>query len=156
MSMLRRLVKLGLPLIHRGHRLARGMTLGVRGLVEDGEGRILLIEHTYLEGWHLPGGGVDRGETAEAALIRELAEEAGVRVTGPAALLSIHSQDAHFRGDHVLLYRVTAWEPCPATSRGEIARIGWFAPDALPDGTTRATRARIGEALSRGLADPAW
>jgi 8-oxo-dGTP pyrophosphatase MutT (NUDIX family) len=137
-------------------RWRRGMTLGVRGVVTDSDGRVLLIQHTYIPGWHLPGGGVDRGETTEAALVRELVEEAGVQVAEPPRLLSVHSNERYFRGDHVLVYRVGAWEPCAATSRGEIHEVGWFAPDALPDGTSRATRARIREAMSGGPAATAW
>lgn len=144
------------PLIQSSHRWRRGLTLGVRGLVLDAEGRVLLVEHTYVEGWHLPGGGVERGETALQALERELVEEAGVRMTGAPALLSAHSNHAAFAGDHVLLYRVHRWEACPATSRGEIRRSGWFAPGALPDGATRGTRARIGEALGGAAVDGLW
>jgi ADP-ribose pyrophosphatase YjhB (NUDIX family) len=131
------------------------MTLGVRGLVVDPEGRLLLVRHTYVNGWHMPGGGVERGETAAEALARELVEEAGVRLTEPALLVSIHSAHAHFKGDHILLYRVERWAPCPATSRGEIAEVGWFAPDALPEATTASTRQRIAEALA-GVPRQAW
>ena len=143
-------------LFHAQARLTRGLTLGVRGLVTDAEGRVLLIEHTYTPGWHMPGGGVERGESAEQALARELGEEAGVEITGPVRLLSAHNNHARFRGDHVLVYRIEAWRPCPATSRGEIAQVGWFAPDALPPGTTAPTRRRLAEALTGAPADPAW
>ena len=134
--------------IFQGHaRVSRGVTLGVRGMVFDQAGRVLLIEHTYLPGWHLPGGGVERGETAEQALARELVEEAGVRVEGRAILLSVHASGRVFRGDHILTYRIDDWSACEATSRGEIAAIDWFAPDALPDDATPGTRRRIAEAL---------
>lgn len=136
------------PLFFAWSRLTRGKTLGVRGLVLDDEGRVLLIEHTYVHGWHLPGGGVDAGETAEQALARELREEAGVEPTERPRLLSIHSAEAHFRGDHVLVYRIDHWREAPASTQGEILRTGFFAPDALPEGTTRATRERIAEALT--------
>jgi ADP-ribose pyrophosphatase YjhB (NUDIX family) len=144
------------PFFHVYARTRRGLTLGVRGLVLDGEGRVLLVRHTYLNGWHMPGGGVEWAETAEEALARELVEEVGVRLTAPAALVSIHSAHAYFRGDHILLFRVEAWEPCPATSRGEIAETGWFAPDALPDETTEGTRRRIAEALAGAPRQPLW
>src|SRR5579871_202080 len=127
----RRLHPIVQPLFHRYARLTRSMTLGVRGAVFNAAGEVLLVEHTYMHGWHLPGGGVERGEAAEEALARELVEEAGVRVLGAARLLAVHANRAGlWRGDHTLLYRVDAWEPCPATSRGEIHRVAWAAPGA--------------------------
>ena len=144
------------PLLFAWFRATRGMTLGVRGMATDAEGRVLLVEHTYVHGWHLPGGGVDRGERPDQAAAREMVEEAGVRPTAPPVLLSIHDNGANFRGDHVLLYRITAWEPVAATSRGEIVRTGWFAPDSLPEGTTRATRARLAEVFAGAAVDPRW
>lgn len=138
------------PLIRMGFRWRRAMTLGVRGLILDSDGRVLLIEHTYVHGWHLPGGGVERGERAEQALVRELGEEAGVKPIGPVRLVQIDNDEARFRGDHVLLYRVDLWTSCPAGGAGEILRIGWFSPDDLPLGVTGDTRRRI----SAGLALP--
>jgi ADP-ribose pyrophosphatase YjhB (NUDIX family) len=144
------------PLMFAGFRLTRGLTLGVRGIVTDSEGRVLLVEHTYVPGWHLPGGGVERGEPAHLALERELEEEAGVRLTGPARLLSIHSNHARFRGDHVLVFHCETWEACQATSVGEIAAVGWFAPDALPADTSAGHRRRIEELLGGLPSDHDW
>jgi 8-oxo-dGTP pyrophosphatase MutT (NUDIX family) len=60
--------------------------IGALGLVWDSEARILLVRQSYREpGWALPGGGVRPGETLEACLIREMAEELGWEIeVGPA------------------------------------------------------------------------
>ena len=152
----RRVEPFARPLFFLRARASRGMTLGVRGLVLDGEGRVLLIEHTYIPGWYMPGGGVERGETPEHALGRELVEEAGVRMTARPTLVSTHDNGERFPGDHVLIYRVDHWAECPPTSRGEIHARGWFAPDALPDDTTPSTRRRIKEVLLGAEPDPHW
>jgi 8-oxo-dGTP pyrophosphatase MutT (NUDIX family) len=135
------------PLVQALARTTRGLTLGVRGMVFDEAGRVLLIEHTYTHGWHLPGGGVEKNETAEASLARELVEEAGVRIEGRPSLHGVYSSGRHFPGDHVLIYVVRDWSACEMTSRGEIHAVEWFAPDALPELITPGTRRRIEEAL---------
>lgn len=156
MLLLARLEPLTRPLIHARARWSRGLTLGVRGLVRDGEGRVLLLRHTYTPGWHMPGGGVERGETGEQALAREMVEEAGVELIGRPALRSMHCTGPSFRGDHILFFEIGDWRAVPATSRGEIHAVEWFAPDALPSETTRGTRARIAEALSDAAPDVMW
>lgn len=144
------------PLVYAYFRLTRGLTLGVRALVTDPGGKVLLVQHTYIKGWYLPGGGVERGETAETAVVRELAEEAGVRALSRPRLVSVHSNEALHPGDHVLLYRVDAWEPCASDAEGEIHAVGWFDPADLPEETTRATRQRIAEALGGAAPDVMW
>ena len=65
------------------------MTLGVRGAAIDGEGRVCLVRHTYVSGWHLPGGGVEAGEDAIGAMTREFREEAEIALD-PAVPLRLH------------------------------------------------------------------
>ena len=156
MTWRRRIEPFTRPLFFTASRLTRGMTLGVRGVATDAGGRVLLVEHTYLEGWWLPGGGVDRGETAQQAVIREMAEETGLVATAPPRLISVHANERFFRGDHVLVFAIDSYEAGERSSHGEIARIGWFAPDDLPAGTTRATRERLAEIFGGAPAAPEW
>jgi 8-oxo-dGTP pyrophosphatase MutT (NUDIX family) len=152
----RRLEPFTRPFVYAWFRWSRGLTLGVRGIVTDDEGRVLLIEHTYVSGWHLPGGGVERGETAEDSLAREVLEEAGVRLTERPRLVSIHDHGLRHPRDHVLLYRCGPWEAQAWRAGAEIRAVGWFPPDALPDATTAATRARLREVLGGQADDPRW
>lgn len=144
------------PLFFTYSRLTRGKTLGVRGLVLNERGQVLLVEHTYITGWWLPGGGVDRGETTQDAVARELREEAGVNPLETPKLLSIHSNEAFFPGDHVLVFRVDRWEECPRTSHGEIRDVGFFDIDRLPETINGGSSRRINEALKGVAPDPAW
>src|SRR5262245_27213361 len=75
--------------LHLFWRFSRGLTLGVRAVVIDGQGRVFLIRHSYVAGWHLPGGGVETGETILSALTRELAEEGNITLAEPPVLLGV-------------------------------------------------------------------
>ena len=128
--------------------LTRGMTLGVRGVAIDGQGRVCLVRHTYVGGWHLPGGGIEPGESAPAAMIREFREEAEI-VVSPEAPLRLHGfflNPAALRRDHIALYVAPAFTVTgPKRPDREIAESGFFPLDALPTETTRATRIRLAE-----------
>jgi ADP-ribose pyrophosphatase YjhB (NUDIX family) len=144
-------------LMHLYWRFSRGLTLGARGLVLDGEGRVFLVKHTYTEGWHLPGGGVEAGETLLEALTHELRDEGNIELTGPPVLYAIYFQPAYSRRDHVALYVVRQFrqtaEPKP---NREIAAHGFFPLDALPPDTTAGTRARIAEVMASKPAAERW
>src|SRR5689334_5378720 len=114
------------PVFRFWWRLKRPMTLGVRGLAFDAAGRVLLIRHTYAKGWHLPGGGVERGENARDAVVREMAEEGGVEATATPELFGFYSNHANHPGDHIALYRFSAWRACAPLANGEIAERGFF------------------------------
>ncbi len=141
--------------LHLYWRFARGLTIGVRGLVLDAQGRVFLVKHSYVAGWHLPGGGVETGETLATALARELREEGNVELTGPPLLFAVYFNHRVSRRDHVALYVVRFFtQSAPPQPNNEIVAHGFFAPDLLPDDTTRATRERIAEVLDgRGIAE---
>ena len=136
---------------------SRGLTLGVRAMVVDAAGRVFLVKHTYVEGWHLPGGGVEAGETLAAALARELREEGNIEPDGVPTLFALYFNRRVGRRDHVALYLVRSFRQSgPPQPNNEIAAHGFFAPDALPADTTRATRERIAEVLRGKTIDPCW
>jgi 8-oxo-dGTP pyrophosphatase MutT (NUDIX family) len=142
---------------HLYWRFSRGMTLGVRGLVLDPEGRIFLIKHSYVSGWHLPGGGVEPGETVLQALERELREEGNIELTGSPRFHGLYFNGHVSDRDHVALFIVRAFrQNAPPQPNHEIIAHGFFASDALPEGTSSATRARIAEALSGAPAQDRW
>jgi 8-oxo-dGTP pyrophosphatase MutT (NUDIX family) len=139
---------------HLYFRLTRAMTLGVRAAVLDGEGRVFLVRHTYTPGWHLPGGGVEVGDSMEEALAKELHEEASIRMTGRPHLHAIYFNRPLSKRDHVAIYVVREFvvEGVRQPDR-EIGEAGFFALDALPEGTTTGTRRRLEEIL-QGLQPP--
>lgn len=144
------------PVFRLYWRFSRGLTLGVRTLAEDADGRVMLVRHTYRPGWYLPGGGVERGETAETAAARELAEEAGLQATAPLELIGFYSNHRVHRGDHVAFYRAPAFAPCAADSAYEIAERGFFARTALPTGVTPGTVRRLAEVYDAAPRAAEW
>lgn len=144
------------PVFRTWWRLRRGMTLGVRAVVCDESARVLLVRHTYTSGWHLPGGGVEDGETAEQALRRELAEEGGVESTAAAQLFGVYSNHANFANDHILIYRIDRWQACQAGGGGEIAERGFYARAALPEDVAPGARRRLAEMFDGAPQSPLW
>lgn len=131
----------------------------VRAVVLDPTNRILLVRFTFPDGelWACPGGGIEDGESDEAAVTRELAEEAGLVgfTLGPCVWRREHRLPL-FGGrwdgqvERYYLVRTDAFEPMPLFSPEELRQeyvtaIRWwgqgelatsselFAPRRLPD-----------------------
>ncbi|MEO0495930.1 MAG: NUDIX domain-containing protein [Pseudomonadota bacterium] len=132
------------------------MTLGVRALVLRDD-HVWLVRHTYVDGWYLPGGGVERGETVRQALEKELREEGNIALIGEPEHVACMANFTTTDRDHVCYFIVRQFEQTvPYPPNREIAEGGWFPVTALPDGTTRATRARVTEFLSGGETPANW
>jgi 8-oxo-dGTP pyrophosphatase MutT (NUDIX family) len=144
-------------ILHFYWRWSRGATLGTRAMVIDGVGRVLLIKHSYVEGWHLPGGGVETGETVLAALARELVEEANIKLGGPPKLHGIFFNKLASRRDYVALFIVRDFvQDGPPVPNHEIIEHGFFAPNTLPEDASRATRARLAEVFEGVAVSELW
>lgn len=143
--------------LHLWFLVSRAHTLGVRAVALDGEGRVFLVRHTYVAGWHLPGGGVEIGEDFHAALVRELAEEGHLRLGDPAELFGLYHNTRTSRRDHVAVYicRNVVQERLHAGDR-EIADSGFFSINALPDGVTPATARRLAEVFGKASRSMKW
>lgn len=147
-------------LIHAGARFTRPLTMGVRAaLLRDGAdgAEVFLVRHSYVPGWHLPGGAVEPGETAGDAVVREVREECAVAVEGTPELFGLYFNRAASRRDHVAVYRVRQFDVIERrTPDWEIVEAGFHAVARLPEGTTPATRARLGEMLDGAVPTRDW
>ena len=132
--------------LHRYWRFSRGMTLGVRAVILDDQDAVFLVRHTYVAGWHLPGGGVEPGETLLQSLERELVEEGNIVLDARPALHGIFFNRKASDRDHVAIFIVRDFhQTAPRGKDRELAETGFFPLTDLPDGTTPATRRRIAE-----------
>lgn len=144
-------------LAHLYWRFARPMTLGVRAAILHPDKGVFLVKHTYVAGWHLPGGGVEAGETILASMVREVEEEANIEVTGEPALHGVFFNVHASRRDHVVVYVVTTFtERGPRLPDREIVEASFFPLDRLPEDTTRGTRERLDEIAGRRPLSPYW
>lgn len=86
--------------------LGAPVTFGVNAIVEDGEGRVLLVKQSYTRGWLLPGGGVGLGEDPVKAILRELREEIGLESSAPPEFMSLFTRKLGWTTNLIALYRV--------------------------------------------------
>src|SRR5689334_15453101 len=98
---------------HFVYSFIRRMTVGVRAACFDREGRIFLVRHSYIPGWHMPGGGVERHETVRDALAKELREEGNLKLTAPPVLLNVYYNRRTSKRDHVVFFRCEVEQTAP-------------------------------------------
>lgn len=146
-----------LRLAHRLHRfylyLTRPLTVGVRLILLDGD-RLLLVRHTYQDGWLLPGGGVEKGETLEEAARREAREETGAQLGG-LELFGAYTNFFEHKSDHVIVFlsREVTLPGSPRKPSVEIACAQFFPLDDLPGDLLPGHRRRV-EELRAGAPGP--
>lgn len=115
-------------------KIAENCLIVVAAALVDRDGRMLVQQRP--EGgsmaglWEFPGGKLEEGETPEAALIRELAEELAIDVDqaclAPACFASDRLGDGHLL---LLLYVCRKWQGIPEARHASALR--WVRPVEL-------------------------
>ncbi|MBS61698.1 NUDIX domain-containing protein [Salinisphaera sp.] len=113
-------------------------------IVLDRASRVLLCHRTDRDAWNLPGGGRAPGESPRKTLLREVAEETGLRVA-----LARHVGRYRVPSQGVV---VETWQ-CTVVGGNlrcsdEADRVGWFFHTALPATTLPRHVERVADALA--------
>ena len=134
--------------------LTNPVAFGVAGAIRDAHGRVLLVRQTYMTGWRLPGGGIGRGEPAEAALRRELHEEVGL-CGGEARLFGLYSRKVWWI-THVIALYVIEGASVDFRPNLEVRAVTWADPAAAPEDTAPGTARRLAELAADADPSPHW
>ena len=125
--------RLFLNFLHRYFLIKRPLTMGVRCAIINDQREVLLVRHTYVSGWHIPGGGVDTGESAEDAVIREVSEETMVGLLGSPKLVGIYHYNQTTKRDHVVVFLSRDFRKNRSSINSfEIKSCCFFPLDSLP------------------------
>jgi len=113
---------------------------GVRALITNDRGDILLQRRSDHDLWGLPGGSVELDETPQEALRREVLEETSLHVieAEPMALYCGPNQKFSYpNGDEIqcfaIAFRVTKWSGSPRADGTEGLALRFFSMSALPE-----------------------
>ena len=123
-------------------------TVGAAAFIVDGEGRVLLVKHTYGHlNWELPGGGGEFHESPVETAIREVREETGLRV------VARHMTGCYYSPENESLHFVFHCEreetaAIPQADGAEISECAFWSPEALPRPISDWTVQRIRDAIA--------
>jgi 8-oxo-dGTP pyrophosphatase MutT (NUDIX family) len=129
--------------------------MGASAMVVNDAGEWLLVRHTYVKGWHFPGGGVGKRETVLQALHRELHEELGLTINATPELMGVYTNPADPRASHIALWRVERFS-MNFKPNAEIAEWRFFSPDDLTSDIGRGPRHRAAEQRGDRMPDGVW
>jgi ADP-ribose pyrophosphatase YjhB (NUDIX family) len=139
-------------------RIGKPRTIGVRALLLDRDEWVALVRHTYADHWYLPGGGVKKGESIDAALMRELAEEVAIADAVIERILGVYQSRRQGKDDHIVIFvvRTAASGVLARADLREIEQVSWFPLGDLPEIISPATRRRITEYRQGATGTGAW
>ena len=137
-------------------RILRPKTRGVKVLLLNDSGEILLIRNSYgrTHQFVLPGGGIRPRETPERAAIREIGEELGCAIDG-LRFASTHFSAGEGKRDTIFLFHGRL-SGKPRADNFEVLEARFFASDSLPETASPATRRRVEEMLGKKPVSPDW
>lgn len=135
---------------------ANSVVPSVVAVVQDAEGRVLLIHKTDNSLWALPGGGHDIGESIADTVVREVKEETGYDVevdaitgtyTDPGHVMAY--DDGEVRQQFSIAFRARLVGGIARTS-SESLEVVWLAPEDIEDLDMHPSmRMRLEHALER-------
>jgi 8-oxo-dGTP pyrophosphatase MutT (NUDIX family) len=129
--------------------------LGPRAIILNTQNQILLVKHVYAPYWYLPGGATNKGESAKAALTRELKEEVGLTLNEEPRLFGIYHKVNKGVDDYPVIYIVKNFVLAEAHSP-EIEQLGWFDYSDLPTMVSLGTKRRIIEYFTNSQPVEHW
>jgi 8-oxo-dGTP diphosphatase len=129
--------------------LLRRPVVGIAAAARTRDGRWLLVRRTDTGEWALPGGTLEWGETLKSAIVRELAEEAGVDDVVLGELAGVYSdpgRDERFHAVTIVVHATIA-EPARAPDNPmEIAEARLFSSAELPERLAHGMAAMLSDA----------
>ena len=155
------------PLYHLAYRVAqtgrniywcvaKPQVFGAKLVVFNADGDVLVIRHSYGRSdlYMLPGGGIGRNEDPETGAVRELQEEVQCSADN-VAFLAKFVDNAKGATNSVTVFTATTKDE-PVIDGKELIEARFVPTDQLPDNVSRATRARIAEALGEQEISDHW
>jgi len=119
------------------------------------EGKVLLVRHSYVKGWLLPGGGVGRGEPAETALLREMREEIGLTACAPPRFFGLYTRKSGWATNVIVLFRIDDAQ-FSFIPNFEVREVVFADPLSPPENTPPSVRRRLRELAGVDAASPYW
>ena len=137
-----------LSFLHKYFLFSRPLTMGGRCVIVNEDNEIYLVEHSYISGWYLPGGGVAVGESAENAIKREVTEETVLVLTGLLQLVGVYHCNSITERYHVVVFLSKTFE----TNRSQIESFEiksgrFFSINSLPPDIDSDSKGWIFDAL---------
>ncbi len=130
--------------------------VGCGAVIQRADGAVLLVQRgrpPEQGHWGLPGGKVDWMETLEAAVVREVQEETGLRVAIQRLLCVVdHFEPALQQHWIAPVYLARTLDDSVAVLQEPEAllALGWFSPDALPMPLTLSARQGLARLSAAG------